>query len=137
MSTLKLKQPDVLPATGVTSVSFKVWRNTTLAFIGQDTAYYHFQAGGQYATWLPLEEGRRISELHENDLEKKELDKTRRDNENDARRGIDEETYNLKRRQMLDARNSQLMKIIQHVVNYVYYTEQDDIIQYCTSMEYM
>jgi hypothetical protein len=43
---LKLNPPAVLPATGVTSVSFKAWQRTLIAYLEQDAHTPLFMEGG-------------------------------------------------------------------------------------------
>ena len=129
---LKLNQPKELPAEGVTSVSFKPWKNHLKNFLQQDVNNYMFLQGGIYSTWRPATEsadGKRIQALHEDDTEKKAVPG-----------GLgDEETANSNNHnaKLLLTRNSQLGKMIQHIVSFVHYTEADDIDQSSASVEWI
>ena len=46
---LPLKAPAPLPATGVTIVTFEVWKNTLISHMEQDANRHHFLPGGKYA----------------------------------------------------------------------------------------
>ena len=115
---LKLNQPKELPAEGVTSVSFKPWKNHLKNFLQQDVNNYMFLQGGIYSTWKAANEsvdGKRIQAVHNDDLERKEItgdltpeELTNRNNHN---------------AKLLLTRNSQLGKMIQHIVSFVHYTE--------------
>ena len=67
---LPLKAPAPLPATGVTIVTFKVWKNTLISHLEQDANHHHFLPGGKYSTWTAAEFGKRISRLVNTDPDK-------------------------------------------------------------------
>ena len=47
---LPLKAPTPLPASGVTIVTYKVWKNTVIAHLEHDSANFHFMPySGRYA----------------------------------------------------------------------------------------
>ena len=71
---LPLKAPTPLPASGVDTVSFKVWKNTLIAHIQQDVNHHNFMPGGMYAEWRAAEYGSRIENLDEEDPEKLVID---------------------------------------------------------------
>ena len=60
---LPLKAPTPLPASGVDSVTFKVWKNTLIANIQQDANHHNFMPGGMYDEWRAAEFGSRIVAL--------------------------------------------------------------------------
>ena len=127
---LKLNQPKVLEESGVTSVSFKPWRNHVLNFLKQDDANFNFLPGedGSYKEWTAAAEspgGKRIVRLTNAERDKINLPE-----------GDDEEKRE-KLAKLLRTRNGQLAKMIQHVVSFCHYTEQDDIDKNSTSMEWI
>ena len=127
---LKLNQPKELPAEGVTSVAFKPWRNHLINFLQQDVDNYLYLPGGLYAEWTASAEspdGKRIAELKATDELKVEIDA----GEGDAA------AKQAKTNKLLLTRNSQLAKMIQHIVSFVHYTEQDDIDQNSVSVEWI
>ena len=126
---LKLIQPKELPASGVTAAEFKPWQNHLKNFLQQDVDNFLFLSGGKYSTWLPAcENERRIDELKEDDEEKLAID---------ADEVMTAATKTLKKTKLLDQRNGQLSKMLQHVVSFVHYTEADDIDQSSTSFEWI
>ena len=126
---LKLIQPKVLPASGVTSAEFKPWQNHVVNFLQQDVDNFRFLKNGKYSTWLPLSEnGRRIDELVLDDEDKVAIE---------AEENVTNATKTLKKTQLLDKRNGQLSKLLQHIVSFVNYTEADDVDQNSTSMEWI
>jgi hypothetical protein len=48
---LSLKAPEPLPAEGVTTISFKVWKNQAIAWVEQETTHFFFLESGSYSTW--------------------------------------------------------------------------------------
>ena len=46
--TLKLNQPNVLEAEGVSRLDFKVWKNRVINFLSQDLENTRFMTGGIY-----------------------------------------------------------------------------------------
>ena len=67
---LPLKAPNPLPADGVTAVTFKVWKNTLVAHVSQDSNHHLFMPGGLYSQWRAAEYGSRIQNLDDDDQEK-------------------------------------------------------------------
>ena len=74
-TTIKLNQPKDLPATGLTTVQFKPWKNHVITFLMQDPDNQEFLPGGMYEEWLaasfnPDKTGERISliQVKEEDL---------------------------------------------------------------------
>ena len=132
---LKLKPPECLPAEGVTAVEFKVWKNRLVAFLELDLDNSMFLPGGRYSDWEALNEivdGKRIGELA---LEG--------DKKDDAFPEIDrkyagnaEEKANALAKLLLQ-RNSQLLRFLQHIAYYTYYSKQDDIVNSSTSMSWI
>jgi hypothetical protein len=127
---LKLNQPKELGESGVTSVTFKPWRNHVTNFLKQDDAYYNFLPGGDalYGSWTAAAEdagGKRISALHPSEVAKIDA-------------AVDAGAARVeKSEKLLRTRNNQLARMIQHVASFVFYTEQDDIDQNSTSLTWI
>ena len=65
-TTIKLNQPKELPATGLSTVQFKPWKNHVITFLMQDPDNQEFLSGGMYEEWIaasdiPDKTGERIS----------------------------------------------------------------------------
>ena len=116
---LPLKAPTPLPASGVDTVTFKVWRNTLVAHIQQDTNHHNFMPGGLYEQWQAAEHGTRIRLLHDEDPEKQTIDGKL------ARLG--EAGHAAEITKLLALRNAQLAKYITHVATLCHHTENDDV----------
>ena len=126
---LPLKAPSPLPATGVDIVTFKVWKNTLIAHLQQDANHHHFLPGGRYATWRAAEFGERIQHLHDSDQDKLTAD-GKRDQYGEAGH-----TAELQR--ILTLRNAQLAKFITHIATLCHHTENDDVTNNSTSVEWI
>ena len=126
---LPLKAPNPLPASGVDIVTFKCWKNTLIAHIQQDSNHHHFMPGGKYSTWTAADLGTRIQDLDEDDEDKLVLDGKR------DRSG--EVVYNAEMTRLLNKRNAQLAKFITHVATLCHHTENDDITNHSTSLDWM
>ena len=68
-TTIKLNQPKELPATGLSTVQFKPWKNHVITFLMQDPDNQEFLSGGMYEEWIaasdiPDKTGERISLVH-------------------------------------------------------------------------
>ena len=126
---LPLKAPPPLPATGVDIVSFKVWKNTLVAHIQQDANHFHFLPGGLYATWTAAEYGARILVLDNDDPEKVTLD--------GKRDQVGAAAHRVAVAQLLRTRNAQLSKFITHVATLCHHTENDDVTNCSTSLEWI
>ena len=124
---LPLKAPTPLPASGVDIVTFKVWKNTLTAHIQQDANHHHFMPGGLYSEWIAADVGARIEQIHEEDHDKLVLDAKETDNAE----------YDRKLASLLISRNSQLAKFITHIACLCHITENDDITNYCTSLDWI
>ena len=74
---LSLKAPETLPAEGMTTISFKVWKNQAIAWVEQETTHFLFLEDGIYSSWQARSDGVRITTLHEDDPEKKRIDDKR------------------------------------------------------------
>ena len=118
---LKLNPPAVLPSTGVTSVSFKAWQRTLIAYLEQDAHTPYFMEGGLYAIWRPRGKNRlRIAALHDDDPDRVSLmDRltaalaARQAHPNDPRVDqYDQPTRDRDLEALLTARNAQLAKFI-------------------------
>ena len=125
---LPLKAPSPLPATGVDIVTFKVWRNTLIAHIQQDANHYHFMPGGKYATWRAADLGQRIEDLHARDPEKLIIE---------GKRNIDAATQAAELERLLLLRNAQLAKFVTHIATLCHHTENDDVTNHSTSLEWI
>ena len=126
---LKLLQPKELPESGLTTSQFKPWVNHLRNFLQQDYENARFMKGGEYETWtaaIEREDGKRIIDVHENDEEKAAITA-----ENDAAKKIS------MKKKLLIKRNSQLAKMIQHIVGFVYYAVANDIDTDSTSLEWV
>ena len=130
---LPLKAPTPLPAQGVDTVTFKVWKNTLLAHLEQDAAHFHFMAGGRYSTWTARDSGKRITHLVLDDPDKKTLEEKR-----DATPPtLTAAAFNTASETLLNKRNAQLAKFITHTATLCYYTEHDDISMQSTSLQWI
>ena len=140
--TLKLNQPNVLEAEGVSRLDFKVWKNRVINFLSQDLENTRFMTGGLYGEWEAAEENQgphaRIGEL-------KGTDKlTTRDvyigeglslAEWNALEQADKDAMKARQEEKrLDLRNAQLNRMIQFVVSFVYKSEGVEIDPLCTSL---
>ena len=126
---LPLKAPNPLPANGVDITTFKVWKNTLLAHVQQDCNHHHFMPGGQYSTWSAADLGARIAQLDDDDADRLVIEGKR------ARSG--EEVYNAEMTKLLNTRNAQLAKFITHIATLCHHTENDDITNHSTSLDWM
>ena len=126
---LPLKAPTPLPAIGVDSVTFKVWKNTLIAHIQQDTNHHNFMPGGLYSEWSAAEYGTRIGNLDEDDPEKLVIDGKL------DRLGANGHRAELTR--LLNNRNAQLSKFITHIATLCHHTENDDVTNNSTSLQWI
>ena len=127
---LKLIQPKELPADGLTSAEFKPWTNHLTNFLQQDVENFRFLKGANYSTWSPASESAtntRIIALHADDPDHLAINAENLTNPQKV----------VKRVRLLNMRNAQLGKLLQHVSSFVYYTETDDIDQLSKSMEWI
>lgn len=151
-TTIKLNQPKELPATGLTTVQFKPWKNHVITFLMQDPDNQEFLPGGMYEDWLaasdnPDKTGERISlvQVKEEDLKMNESlltpflgdvslhdAKTKQEH-----RDLLAEAKEKQKKKLKTARNNQLARMIQHIASFVHYTEQDDIVQNSTSVRWI
>lgn len=139
---LKLNPPAVLPASGVTSVSFKAWRRTLIAYLEQDAHTPLFIDGGLYATWRARGKNRlRIAALDNNDPERVTLMTRlvnaiayRQAHPDDPRADpYDQPARDQDLAQLLTARNAQLAKFITLISVLCPYTLTNNIDQLSTS----
>ena len=126
---LPLKAPAPLPATGVNIVTFKVWRNTLKAHLEQDAHHHFFLPGGKYSLWRASEFGQRVERLHNEDPDKVIADGKR------DRLGVAAHQAELDR--ILHLRNAQLSKFITHIAMLCHHTENDDITNSSTSLDWI
>ena len=127
---LKLIQPKELPADGLTSAEFKPWTNHLTNFLQQDVENFRFLKGGNYSMWSPAsdnESNKRIIALHAADPDLVAINAE----------VLTEPLKEVKRVRLLNTRNAQIAKLIQHVSSFVHYTETDDIDQLSKSMEWI
>jgi len=127
---LKLNQPKELPAVGLTSVQFKPWKNHLINFLQQDVDNYRFLSGGDYEKWNAATEvanGERIAEVAATDEDLITI----------MAAAEDANIKEAKKKTLKRKRNSQLSRMIQHIVTFVYYTEADDIDQSSTSLDWI
>ena len=127
---LRLKPPSPLPRGPVSKIAFKVFLNQLRAYVEQDCSNYMFLPEGCYATWHPKQEGRRIQELSEDDVENQKLIQQAAARE--PRIDLPAEQARL-----LLSRNSQVGKFITLIAILCHYTEQDDIDNCSTSWEWI
>ena len=127
---LKLIQPKELPADKLTSAEFKPWQNHLTNFLQQDVENFNFLPGGKYSNWQAANEtegNKRIRDLINGDDDLAIINGS-------------EDTpvvKNAKKVKLLNQRNAQLGRMLQHIVSFVHYTEADDIDQASTSVEWI
>ena len=85
--------------------------------------------GGQYSTWTAADLGVRIARLDDDDADRLVLEGRR------ARSG--EEVYNAEMAKLLTTRNAQLAKFVTHIATLCHHTENDDITNHSTSLDWM
>jgi hypothetical protein len=143
---LKLNPPNVLPSSGVTSVSFKAWQRQLVAYLEQDINSPFFLPHGLYATWQARGKNRaRIAELHVDDTDRVAImDRltaaitARQERPNDARR--DQYTQADRDRDLgalLQSRNAQLSKFITLITVLCPYTLTNNLDQLSTSFTWI
>ena len=127
---LKLIQPKELPQDGVTSAEFKPWTNHLTNFLQQDVENFRFLKGGRYSKWIAVDDtndDKRITELVVADEEVAEIEAS----------AHAVAIKNSKKARLLNTRNAQLSKLLQHVQSFVHYTESTDIHLHSTSIEWI
>lgn len=155
-STLKLKAPEALPSSGVSTVQFKAWKNQLFAYLEQDQTNYLFLYDGVYTTWKAREDStQRLSTLSDNDPELIKL-KTKLTKANNARAlseqhnddpnhrahshtllDYEDDDFQNESRDLLLKRNGQLTKFIALIAVLCHYTKHDDITNRSTSIEWI
>jgi hypothetical protein len=151
-TTIKLNQPKELPATGLSTVQFKPWKNHVITFLMQDPDNQEFLSGGMYEEWIaasdiPDKTGERISlvQVKVDDMTMNEsllvpflgnisLNDAKTKNEH---REMLVEAREKQKKKLKVVRNNQLARMIQHIASLVHYTEQDDIVQNSTSVKWI
>ena len=128
---LPLKAPAPLPASGVDSVTFKVWKNTLVSHIQQDVNHFLFMPDGVYSTWRASENGTRIRAILDADPDKEALDGKLNQNQLTAA------AHRAAVAQLLNKRNAQLSKFITHIASLCHYTENDDVTNGSTSLKWI
>ena len=122
--SLKLHPPSSLPTSGVTSVSFKAWKQTLVAYLEQDTANFLFLPGGLYADWRARgKNALRIPAINNADTRRADI-LARLNRANQARDlhpdhpnndPYDGAARDAELAELLNTRNSQLSKFITHI----------------------
>ena len=128
---LPLKAPTPLPASGVDSVTFKVWKNSLVAHIEQDCNHFLFMPGGLYSTWRAGEHGARLEQVNNADPERVKLEGKRAQNQLTAHE------FQASVAQLLNKRNGQLSKFVTHIATLCHYTENDDVTNGSTSLNWI
>ena len=129
MAHLKLRAPEQLPAHGLTLQQFKPWKNHVKNYLRQDADNTFFFPGRIYATWAAQEDhDDRVRELSDRDPEAARL----RERPNIPAAQLDRDLQEL-----LERRNAQLAKFISLITMLCHYTEQDQIDQRATSLEWI
>ena len=129
MDHLKLRAPDQVPAHGRTLQQFKPWKNHLKNYLHLDTDNTLFFPGNFYATWRSQEDhDDRLHQLHAQDLEAARLRK--RQNQQAAQLDCD-------LAELLERRNAQLAKFLSLITMLCHYTEQDQIDQHATSLDWI
>ena len=144
--SLKLHPPASLPTSGVTSVSFKAWKQTLVAYLEQDTVNFLFLPGGLYANWRARgKNALRIPEIIAADPKRTDIlnrlaratqardlhpDNPHNDQYDGAARDAD-------LAELLTSRNSQLYKFITHITMLCPYTLTNNISQISTSFDWI
>ena len=144
--SLKLHPPASLPTSGVTSVSFKAWKQTLVAYLEQDTVNFLFLPGGLYANWRARgKNALRIPEIIAADPKRTDIlnrlaratqardlhpDNPHNDQYDGAARDAD-------LAELLTSRNSQLSKFITHITMLCPYTLTNNISQISTSFDWI
>jgi hypothetical protein len=143
---LKLNPPAILPASGVTSVSFKAWQRQLTAYLEQDVNSPYFLPEGLYSTWQARGKNRtRIAALHNDDPDRVTIMHrlttaiaARRDRPQDQR--VDQYTQADRDRDLaalLQSRNAQLAKFITLITVLCPYTLTNNLDQLSTSFSWM
>ena len=131
MTTIKLHVPKDLPEDGLTAIAFEAWQNQTISFLEQEIINYEF-ISGLYSTWKSKQEtadGKRLVDLSVNDPDKIAIE---------AKTGAEaERTKPTERIKLLTKRNSQLTKFLQLIANMCQYSEQSDITNCSTSLNWI
>ena len=129
MDHLKLRAPDQVPAHGRTLQQFKPWKNHLKNYLRLDTDNTLFFPGNFYATWRSQEDhDDRLHQLHAQDPEAARLRK--RQNQQAAQLDCD-------LAELLERRNAQLAKFLSLITMLCHYTEQDQIDQRATSLDWI
>ena len=119
---LPLKAPTPLPAAGkVTTVTFKVWKNTLIAHLEQDINLHFFMPDGLYSNWQARENGPYLLNLNNNDPERLILQEKR------TAGTLTAAEFTARTDDLLCKRNSHLSKFITHIATLCHYTEHDDV----------
>ena len=104
-----------------------------MAYLEQDSAHFHFLPEGQYSSWTSRFDGKRIANLDPDDPDKKVLDEKLRA----TVPTLTQVTHVNACNSLLHKRNAQLAKFITHTATLCYYTEQSDINDHSTSLEWI
>ena len=99
-------------------------------FLQQDVENFRFLKGGRYSKWIAVDDtndDKRITELVAADEEVAEIEAS----------AHAVAIKNSKKARLLNTRNAQLSKLLQHVQSFVHYTESTDIHLHSTSIEWI
>ena len=129
MAHLKLRAPEQLPAHGLTLQQFKPWKNHLKNYLRQDADNALFFPGRLYVAWRAQEDHEdRLHELHAEDP----LAATLRERPNVPAAQLNRDLQDL-----LERRNAQLAKFLSLITMLCHYTEQDQIDQRATSLDWI
>lgn len=129
MAHLKLRAPEQLPPHGLTLQQFKPWKNHLKNYLRQDVDNVAFFPGKIYATWRAQEAAEdRIAQLHERDPDAARLRERPNQQQAQLQRDLDD---------LLERRNAQLAKFLSLITMLCHYTEQDQIDQRATSLDWI
>ena len=84
--------------------------------------------GGKYATWQAADIGQRIEELHARDPDRLIIE---------GKRNIDAATQAAELERLLLLRNAQLAKFVTHIATLCHHTENDNVTNHSTSLEWI
>ena len=144
--SLKLHPPSSLPNSGVTSVSFKAWQQTLIAYLEQDNNNFLFLPDGLYANWRPRgKNALRIPQLDNADPKRQEiLARLARANQardlHPDRAPIDPYDGAARDQDLAElqtSRNAQLSKFITHITMLCPYTLTNNLSQLSTSFTWI
>ena len=160
---IRMNQPWVLPAEGLTSISFKRWRTWVINYLDQDLDFGQFLSGERYETWTsagssPRGCKGRITELFVKDADSpphlrdddfkdaqveaeaiKEDPRMEHGQNAYARMSADDkDAFKAElTANRIDGRNRQLTKMLQVLSSFVHDNEAEDVVQDSTSLAWI